>query len=56
MQRSKFIKVINNIAPKESLTQNRVVKLFSNHLHYSYLGNWKEREDSGNILKTLGSK
>ncbi|MDT9178456.1 MAG: type I restriction endonuclease [Limnospira sp. PMC 1291.21] len=33
----------------EILTQNRVIKLFQNHLVYTYLGNWKDRENNRNI-------
>ncbi|MEX6778011.1 MULTISPECIES: type I restriction endonuclease subunit R [Limnospira] len=33
----------------ERLTQNRVIKLFQNHLVYTYLGNWKDRENNRNI-------
>lgn len=33
----------------ERATQNRVVKLFEEKLGYSYLGNWEDREDNGNI-------
>ncbi|WAK74299.1 type I restriction endonuclease [Arthrospira sp. PCC 9108] len=33
----------------ERVTQNRVIKLFQNQLGYTYLGNWKDRENNGNI-------
>ena len=37
------------VGQKERATQNRVVKLFQDHLGYSYLGDWHEREDNSNI-------
>ena len=33
----------------ERLTQNRIIKLFQNQLGYTYLGNWKDRENNRNI-------
>ncbi len=33
----------------ERKTQNRIVKLFHDQLHYNYLGNWEDREDNANI-------
>jgi type I restriction enzyme R subunit len=33
----------------ERFTQNRVIKLFQNHLGYTYLGNWKDRKNNRNI-------
>lgn len=33
----------------ERVTQNRVVELFKKELHYTYLGNWEEREGNSNI-------
>ena len=44
---------MNNIGQKERATQNRVVKLFRDHLDYTYLGDWHEREDNSNIEKSL---
>ncbi len=41
------------IGQKERATQNRVVKLFQDHLGYEYLGDWQEREDNSNIEKGL---
>jgi len=34
------------VGQKERATQNRVVKLFQDHLDYTYLGDWHEREDN----------
>ena len=31
---------------KELITQNRVIKLMVDELGYTYLGNWKDRENS----------
>lgn len=33
----------------ERLTQNRIVKLFTDHLGYEYLGNWEDRLNNSNI-------
>lgn len=33
----------------ERITQDRIVKLFTEQLGYTYLGNWEEREDNSNI-------
>jgi len=33
----------------ERKTQDRIVKLFKDQLHYDYLGNWEEREGNSNI-------
>ena len=37
------------IGQPERLTQNRIVKLFTEQLHYDYLGNWEERTGNSNI-------
>jgi len=44
---------MSNVGQKERATQNRVVKLFQDHLGYQYLGDWHEREDNSNIEKGL---
>ena len=41
------------IGQKERATQNRVVKLFQDHLGYTYLDNWQDRENNSNIEKSL---
>lgn len=41
------------IGQRERETQNRVVKLFRDHLQYDYLGNWHDRENNRNIEKGL---
>lgn len=40
----------------ERITQNRIVKLFTEELNYAYLGNWEERENNSNIEESLLSK
>lgn len=44
---------MGTIGQIERATQNRVVKLFRDHLEYEYLGDWHEREDNSNIEKGL---
>ena len=39
----------------ERKTQDRIVTLFQDTLHYTYLGNWEDRENS-NIEKELLKK
>lgn len=41
------------VGQRERATQNRVVKLFRDHLQYDYLGNWHDRENNSNIEKGL---
>ncbi len=37
----------------ERKTQERVIKLFRDHLHYDYIGNWEYRADNRNIEEVL---
>ncbi len=37
----------------ERATQNRLVRLFRDQLHYRYLGNWEEREGNTNVEEDL---
>ena len=37
----------------ERATQNRVIKLFVEKLHYRYLGDWKDRADNSNIEEEI---
>lgn len=37
------------IGQPERITQNRIVKLFSEQLGYDYIGNWEERSGNSNI-------
>ena len=39
---------MNKVGAKERDTQNRILKLFEDHLGYEYLGDWKDR-NNGNI-------
>ncbi|MCX5711733.1 MAG: HsdR family type I site-specific deoxyribonuclease [Candidatus Omnitrophica bacterium] len=40
---------MSEVGDIERRTQNRVVKLFKDYLHYNYLGNWEDRPDNSNI-------
>lgn len=44
---------MNTVNQTERLTQNRVIDLFKNQLHYRYLGNWEDRENNSNIEESL---
>src|SRR3989344_4734756 len=48
---------MNTQSPKvgqiERKTQNRIVALFRDQLHYDYLGNWEDREGNSNIEEEL---
>ena len=44
---------MNTIGQPERITQNRVIKLFQDKLHYRYLGNWKDRQNNRNIEPAL---
>jgi type I restriction enzyme R subunit len=44
---------MNTVNQTERLTQNRVIHLFKNQLHYRYLGNWEDRENNSNIEESL---
>jgi len=37
------------IGQPEHITQNRIVKLFTDVLQYEYLGNWEDRPNNQNI-------
>ena len=37
------------IGQRERLTQNRIVQLFRDKLHYAYLGNWEDHANNSNI-------
>jgi type I restriction enzyme R subunit len=46
-----------NVGPAERETQERIVNLFqSTQLGYTYLGNWKDREDNSNIEEAYLTK
>ena len=41
------------IGQPERHTQNRIVQLFRDQLHYHYLGNWEDRFNNQNIEESL---
>lgn len=41
------------IGKPERVTQNRVIALFRDELHYRYLGDWTDRPDNNNIEEKL---
>lgn len=44
---------MNIIGQPERHTQNRIVQLFKEQLHYRYLGNWEDRYNNQNIEESL---
>lgn len=40
---------MSKVGQIERATQNRIVQLFQDQLHYDYLGNWEERDNNSNI-------
>ncbi|MGM9511648.1 type I restriction endonuclease subunit R [Larkinella sp. GY13] len=44
---------MNTVGQPERHTQNRIVKLFRDKLHYGYLGNWEDRTTNSNIEEAL---
>ena len=44
---------MTHIGETERVTQNRLVVLFKNELKYTYLGDWKDRENNRNIEEEL---
>ncbi|MFE2656707.1 type I restriction endonuclease subunit R [Brevibacterium sp. NPDC059310] len=44
---------MSDVGQIERKTQDRVVKLFKDHLDYDYQGNWEYREDNSNIEQGL---
>ena len=44
---------MSKVGQIERLTQNRVVKLFTQELDYTYLGNWDDRPGNSNIEEEL---
>jgi type I restriction enzyme R subunit len=42
-----------NIGQSERETQNRIIALFRDELHYTYLGDWRDRDDNTNIEQPL---
>ncbi len=44
---------MSSVGQRERATQNRVVRLFQDHLNYAYLGNWMDRPNNRNIEQGL---
>lgn len=44
---------MSTVGQIERITQNRVVKFFQEHLGYTYLGNWGDRQNNRNIETDL---
>ncbi len=44
---------MDTIGQIERITQNRIVQLFREQLHYQYLGNWEDRPNNSNIEEGL---
>ena len=47
---------MNAPAQNERQTQNRIVKLFTSELGYTYLGNWEDRSHNSNIEEELATR
>ena len=47
---------MTSIGAPEKATQDRVIKLFTEQLGYSYLGDWKDREGNSNVEEGLLSE
>lgn len=47
---------VSTVGQIERITQNRIVKLFQQHLGYTYLGNWETRANNRNIETDLLSQ
>lgn len=44
---------MNDVGHSERQTQNRVIALFRDELHYRFLGDWSDREGNSNIEEAL---
>ena len=44
---------MNDIGKPERITQNRVITLFRDELHYEFLGDWTDRAGNSNIEEDL---
>ena len=45
--------MMSQIGAKEIIVQKRIIQLFEKQLGYIYLGDWKDRENNGNIEEDL---
>ena len=44
---------MSTIGQPERITQNRVIAMFRNELHYNYLGDWTDRPENSNIEESI---
>ncbi|MBO8169196.1 MAG: HsdR family type I site-specific deoxyribonuclease [Thermoanaerobacteraceae bacterium] len=44
---------MSGVGDRERITQNRVIKLFTEKLGYEYLGNWHDRDGNSNIEEDI---
>ena len=44
---------MSDVGQPERATQNRVIALFRDELHYRYLGDWIDREGNSNIEEEI---
>ena len=51
--RSEAMNYPTNIGQSERATQNRIIALFRDELHYRYLGDWTDRDNNSNIEDEL---
>jgi len=47
---------MSTVGQRERATQERVIRLFQDHLNYAYLGNWTDRGNNRNIEQGLLSQ
>jgi type I restriction enzyme R subunit len=45
--------MMSTVGQRERATQERVIRLFQDHLNYTYLGNWTDRDNNRNIEQGL---
>ena len=41
--------MMSTVGQRERATQERVIRLFQDHLNYAYLGNWADRDNNRNM-------
>jgi len=47
---------MSDIGKPERATQNRVIALFRDELHYRYLGDWIDRDGNSNIEEEISRR